>query len=142
MTEYIPILLPSLFGYGTAMFCNVGSQSGSNVSFRPPPVVFSIVWPVLYIMLGVSWYFARKSNELWSDIFYISLIMLLNLWIVLYSCQGDKKNAIYVLVLSIVFGLLCYTVADFTAKLLIVPLIGWLLFATILNIFEVQLIDK
>ena len=138
MAEYIPIALPSLLGYGTAMFCNVGNQAGSTVSFRPPPIVFSIVWPILYIMLGVSWYFARKSNQLWADIFYIALISLLNLWIIIYSCQGDKKNAIYVLVLSVAVALSCYTVADFTGKLLIVPLITWLMFATLLNIFEVD----
>ena len=140
MIEYIPIVIPSLLGYGTAMFCKIGNQAGENVTFRPPKIIFSIVWPVLYIMLGLSWYFSRQENKLLSDIFYVSLIFLLNLWIVVYSCKNNKKNAIYVLVLSIVFSLLSYTVADLKGKLLITPLIVWLFFATLLNIFEVQLL--
>lgn len=136
MAEYIPIFVPSLLGYGTAMFFKIGNQAGENVLFRPPAIVFSIVWPILYIMLGLSWYFSRQKNTLLSDIFYISLIIFLSLWIVVYS--KSKKNAIYILLLSIVFALLSYTVADLKGKLLITPLIVWLIFATILNIFEVQ----
>ncbi len=136
MAEYIPIFVPSLLGYGTAMFFKIGNQAGENVSFRPPAIVFSIVWPILYILLGLSWYFSRQKKPLLSDIFYISLIIFLSLWIVIYS--NNKKNAIYILLLSIVFALLSYTVADLKGKLLITPLIVWLIFATILNIFEVQ----
>ena len=140
MLEYIPIIIPSLLGYGTAAFCKIGKQSGEIVSFRPPAIVFSFVWPILYIMLGLSWYFSRQENQLLSDIFYISLIFLLSLWIVVYSCENNKKNAIYILLLSIVFAISSYTVADMKGKLLIVPLIVWLSFATLLNIFEVQLL--
>jgi tryptophan-rich sensory protein len=136
MAEYIPIFVPSLLGYGTAMFFKLGNQAGENVSFRPPAIVFSIVWPILYILLGLSWYFSRQKKTLLSDIFYISLIIFLSMWIVVYS--NNKKNAIYILLLSIVFALLSYTVADLKGKLLITPLIVWLIFATILNIFEVQ----
>ena len=136
MAEYIPIFVPSLLGYGTAMFFKIGNQAGENVSFRPPAIVFSIVWPILYILLGLSWYFSRQKKPLLSDIFYISLIIFLSMWIVVYS--NNKKNAIYILLLSIVFALLSYTVADLKGKLLITPLIVWLIFATILNIFEVQ----
>jgi benzodiazapine receptor len=140
MTEYIPILIPALLGYGTAMFCKVGKQSGEIVSFRPPALVFSIVWPILYIMLGFSWYFSRQKERLLSDIFYASLIFLLNLWIIVYSCKNNKKYGIYILLLSIIFAILSYTVGDMKGKLLITPLIVWLSFATLLNIFEVQML--
>ena len=138
MIEYIPVVIPSLVGYGTAMFCKIGNQAGDNVIFRPPAIIFSIIWPILYIMLGLSWYFSRQKNQLLSDIFYISLISLLSLWIIVYS--NNKKNAIYILVLSIAFAILSYTVADLKGKLLIAPLIVWLFFATLINIFEVQLL--
>jgi tryptophan-rich sensory protein len=122
------------------MFCKVGKQSGEIVSFRPPALVFSIVWPILYIMLGFSWYFSRQKERLLSDIFYASLIFLLNLWIIVYSCKNNKKYGIYILLLSIIFAILSYTVGDMKGKLLITPLIVWLSFATLLNIFEVQML--
>ena len=67
------------------------------------------------------------------------LVFLLSLWIIIYSWQNNKIGGEYILMLSIVFSLLSYTIGDLTSQLLIVPLIGWLLFATLLNIFEVQL---
>ena len=141
MAEYLPIIIPSLLGYGTAMFCKVKNNSGLVVSIRPSPIVFSIVWPLLYLMLGLSWYYSRKNKTLLSDIFYGILVFLLSFWIIIYSCKNKKIFAVYILILSIIFSLLAYTVGDLTSKLLIVPLIGWLLFATLLNVFEVQLLN-
>lgn len=133
------ICLPALTGYGTAMFCKVGSEAGSNVPFRPPPIVFSIVWPILYLLLGISWLLARNSNGFIADLLYIVIIALLNLWIYMYSCVKDKKSAISVIVISFIATLLtCIFVGTFWSKLMLFPLILWLAFASILNIYEVN----
>ena len=141
MTEYLPIILPSIFGYVTASACNVSSSSGVSVKFRPPPVVFSVVWIILYILLGLSWYYARDQpiiDRNIVDTVYILLNLFLVLWIVFYSCRGDKVNAIYILVLAIIFTILAYTSGNITSKMLITPLLGWLFLATLINVFEVQ----
>ena len=135
--QYLPIIIPSFLGYSKSIFCKVQNTSGIIVNFRPPPVVFSIVWPILYIMLGFSWYYARKLDFL-ADIFYTLLNILLCLWIFVYSCKSNKKLGIYILVLSFMLSLMCYTIGNNLSKLLLVPLISWLIFATLLNIFEVQ----
>ena len=140
MTEYIPIILPSLLGYGTAMFCKVNKDSGATVSLRPPPIVFSIVWPILYLMLGFSWFYARQNKNITADIFYTTLIILLSTWLIVYSCSNNKKMGIYVLVLSVIVSLFACTLGNFQSRILILPLIAWLIFATILNIMEVRLI--
>jgi tryptophan-rich sensory protein len=124
-------------GYTSALFCGVNKDSGKMVKFRPPAIVFSIVWPILYLLLGISWFLTRK--QLFVDAIYLSLNLILCLWLYVYSCRKDKKNAIYVIVLSMVFALFCYTVCeDVLGKLAIVPLIGWLYLATLINIFEVE----
>ena len=138
LIQYIPILIPGLLGFVTAMFCNVKKDSGANVSFRPPAIVFSIVWPILYILLGLSWFYSRKDNQILSDIFYILLILALCLWIIVYSCKNNKKSGDYILILSIIFAILSYTVSPINSKIMITPLIGWLFFATLLNAFEVK----
>jgi benzodiazapine receptor len=139
MQNLLYILIPSIMGYTSALFCGVNKDSGKIVKFRPPPIVFSIVWPILYLLLGISWFLARK--QLIVDIMYLSLNLILCLWLYVYSCRKDKKNAIYVIVLSMVFALFCYTVCeDVLGKLAIVPLIGWLFLATLINIFEVETI--
>jgi tryptophan-rich sensory protein len=137
MQNLLYILIPSIMGYTSALFCGVNKDSGKMVKFRPPAIVFSIVWPILYLLLGISWFLARK--QLIVDIMYLSLNLILCLWLYVYSCRKDKKNAIYVIVLSMVFALFCYTVCeDVLGKLAIVPLIGWLFLATLINIFEVE----
>jgi tryptophan-rich sensory protein len=132
-------------GYTSALFCGVNKDSGKIVKFRPPPIVFSIVWPILYLLLGISWFLAREQpNSILVDTMYLSLNLILCLWLYVYSCRKDKKNAIYVIVLSIIFAMFCYTVCEnVLGKLAIVPLIGWLYLATLINIFEVETIkDK
>lgn len=140
---YLPILIPSIMGYTSAVFCGVNKDSGKIVKFRPPPIVFSIVWPILYLLLGISWFLAREQYQelILVDTMYLSLNLILCLWLYVYSCRKDKKNAIYVIVLSIIFAMFCYTVCDnMLGKLAIVPLIGWLFLATLINIFEVETI--
>lgn len=138
MLEYLPIIIPAIMGYGTSMICKVQKKSGGSVNFRPSPIIFSIVWPLLYILLGLSWFYSRKINQTLSDVFYILLNIALVLWIFVYSCKNNKKYGIYVLILSFVFVLCCSFLGDIKSKLLIAPLIGWILFATLLNVFEVQ----
>lgn len=142
MLDYLIILLPSIMGFGSSMLCNVQKDAGSTVYFRPPPFVFSIVWPILYLLLGFSWYYCRKINQKLADVFYIILNLTLISWIFVYSCKNNKKYGIYVLLISFIFAMCCYTLGDIKSKLMIVPLIGWILFATLLNIFEVQNISQ
>lgn len=141
LISYLPIILPSILGYSSAMFCNVSKSSGSTVNFRPPAVVFSIVWIILYILIGVSWYMSREksSNTIIIDLLYLLLNISLVSWIVLYSCINDKINAIYVLVICIMFAFFCYTVTNnIISKLTLIPLICWLFLAMLINIFEIQ----
>ena len=138
MAEYLIIPIPAILGYVTSMFCKVAKSSGENVAFRPPTIVFSLIWPILYVLFGLSWFYSRKINRELSDIFYSLLSIILCIWIFVYSCKNNKKYGIYVLLLSIIFSILCYTVADLKSRCLLAPLMGWLLFAMLLNIFEVQ----
>jgi tryptophan-rich sensory protein len=62
----------------------------------------------------------------------------LSLWIFVYSCKNNKKDGLYIIIISIIFAMLSYTVAPLNSKLMIVPLIGWLFFATLLNAFELK----
>ena len=138
MNNYIYIIIPSVMGYITSYFCNVGKSSGANVSFRPPGWVFGIIWPVLYILFGLSWYYSiLDNNNLKVNLLYLLLSSLLCLWIIIYGCYNKKKIAIYILLISLLNILVIYTIVKIKSKLLLTPLMIWLLFATLLNIFEI-----
>ena len=56
------LLLPLILGYSIAALCPIKKDTGKSVAFRPNPIVFSIVWPVLFLMLGWAWMIASKNN--------------------------------------------------------------------------------
>ena len=129
--------LPLLAGTLTSLLCRVPSGAGSTIAFRPPAVVFSIVWPTLFLLMGTAWYLSRAD----SIIVHVGnslLLFSMMAWLVVYACRGKKTQALYVLLSSVLFavGVLCLYPAP--RNLLVVPLVVWLLFATLMNAMEVQ----
>tara|TARA_B100001093_G_C26739991_1_gene976196 strand:- start:330 stop:770 length:441 start_codon:yes stop_codon:yes gene_type:complete len=141
LLELIVFFLPLIIGFGTGMICRTKSSAGSIVKFRPPPWVFSVVWTLLYLMIGLSWVLSLRvgQSQLLSNVLYISLIFILSLWLVLYSCMDQKKWALAIMVLALMVTLVTYTmVPSVIAKGLLVPLFVWLLYALLISVFEVQ----
>ena len=137
------LLLPLLLGTVTTFICGVKPTSGENVKIRPEPVVFSIVWPILYILLGFSWNIARRyNNRMLADVLYLLLNLLLCAWIYVYSCLDKKKESVYVIVGCFTLALTCFSIGNYMSKMAISPLIGWLFLATLLNVLEVEKITK
>lgn len=133
--NYIYLFLPMVLGYLTVFLCPMTKNAGNNIKFRPPAYVFGIVWPILYLMIGSAWILSKEAS-----FYYLLLSITLSLWIIVYSCYKQKKRASWVLLLSIIITLICYTNSIKQSKLLLCPLLGWLLFALLMNVFEVQLI--
>lgn len=136
--DILLFLLPMISGYLTSYFCPVGDSTGSNVPARPDPYVFMIVWPILYILIGISWVNATKEIE--NDvttihIMYGFLIVLLCLWTYFYGCAKNKKYALYTILLSL---LALSIIMLYSPTYLLLPLAVWLLFATMLNLTEVN----
>jgi len=114
-------------------------MAGASVKFRPPAYVFGIVWPILYIMFGVSWILAtQRENSLLLNSCYSIITALLTLWIILYACMKKKREGIYVLVGIIGMLIAIMNLVDTTNRLLLTPLLTWIILALLLNAFEVQ----
>ena len=133
------LLYPMIIGFIVSSKCKMGKDSGKSINFRPPSFIFGIVWPILYILLGLSWINSIKNNNnIWIERLYFVLSSLLALWIVFYSCLKDKKKAIYILLLSVtILGMLMVIVPQ-KSKLMLIPLTVWLSFAILMNTTEVQ----
>ena len=139
----IRLLFSMILGFGITLIpkCRVTKSSGAIVKFRPPSYVFGIVWPILYILFGISWILTRlKIKDYKYDILYVVLSLSLLSWIVVYSCLSNKVGGIYSLLVTILLLLGGIVLVPKVSKLLLIPLLTWLMFALLLNIFEVQLI--
>ena len=109
----------------------------------PPPIVFGIVWPLLYLMMAISlaFYFRNgitKADRLGIVFFVLQLILNLS-WTPVFFGWHKLLWALVIILLLIfivlVTGILFYKKSK-TAGLLLVPYFLWLLFAVYLN-FEV-----
>ncbi len=105
--------------------------------FNPPRMVFPIVWPILYVLMIVSFYIVllRQNNQ--SAIFlFIGQLVLHILWCYLFFTKGLFAFGLVDLVLLIwtVFVMIKkFHDLDHTAAYLQYPYFLWLLFAAYLN---------
>jgi tryptophan-rich sensory protein len=109
-------------------------------SFNPPSYLFGIVWPILYLAMGIAawlcWreggFAARSTPLLW----FLAQLALNALWSFLFfGLQSPRAGLVGILLLD---GVVAWTVLWFLsvrpwAGLLLVPYLGWILFATAVN---------
>ena len=84
--DLLRLFYPMVAGFVVSKFCKM-EKSGITVKFRPPGYVFGIVWPILYILLGLSWINSNPSSNKTIELLYFVLSSLLAYWIVVYACQ-------------------------------------------------------
>ena len=126
----------------------VGSLASSNTGtdtwyqgliksdLNPPGYVFGIVWPILYLFMGITawrnidtikidFYIQLFLNAIWSWLFFsfqLPLIALFDIWLLIF---------INIKILFIV------SKQDKVGAIMYAPYILWLLFASYLNVFIV-----
>lgn len=93
----------------------------------PPGWVFSVVWTINYLCLGAAWAFSAQNG--WAHLIVLPLLALLLSWTPVYT-RGDKKSAFYIIMASLFFALLFFAYGKRVSKMLLVPLITWLLTAS------------
>tara|TARA_B110000858_G_scaffold20639_1_gene20726 strand:- start:486 stop:935 length:450 start_codon:yes stop_codon:yes gene_type:complete len=107
--------------------------AGKEVSFRPPPIVFAVVWPILYVTTGVAWAKTKFDPE------FVFLVGLLCLWLLFYSnVEKDVHPRIASLVIIISSALFAWYLAAKARRqtFLVFPLAAWLSFASAISITE------
>ncbi len=136
----IKLFLSMFIGYLVSIKCKMNKDSGSTVRFRPPSFIFGIVWPILYLLIGFSWIQATDSISLnnYIDLLFISLSLLLGLWIIVYACMENKLGSLYVMFVIILNLLFLMILIPTKSRLLLSPLCVWLAYATLILATEIQ----
>lgn len=140
-TYIVSILVPLVLGAIVGLLTKdaMGYEGLDTPALAPPPVLFPIVWSILYTLMGIS-HGILKANGLSTrdteSVYYAQLIVNL-LWPVLFFSLGWRLAAfVWIVLLDI---LVITMVVRFyrkhkTAGLLQIPYIMWVLFATYLNL--------
>lgn len=135
--DLMRLFYPMVAGFVVSKFCKM-EKSGVDVKFRPPPFVFGIVWPILYILLGLSWINSNPDKNMNIEVMFFTLSSLLAYWIVVYACQKNKKNAVFVMLAIILNITLLMVQIPKQSQLYLVPLAVWIFFAMLLSTTELQ----
>lgn len=133
--EILAVIILYILMYSTTFNCNLKSPS-VNLKIQPPPIVFSLVWPIIF---GLLWYASEYGDNKNNDYLYYLLLSSFVLWPILYGCN-NKTFGIYSIMLSmIILGLIFTEEQSGMSYKCLVPVAVWLNFALILNSFVVQL---
>ena len=121
-----------LFPYNAEFF-----NSLNRPWFTPPPIIFAVIWPILYFLIALSFYLIIKNNKqsknylfsyllnyILNQTFSLFFFYLNNLSLTLYNILFLFISTIYLLIKS--------KLANKTSFYLLIPYLLWIIFATIL----------
>ena len=120
-----------------------------NSKIKPPSWVFMVVWTVLYIFMATSMYLlaTTKNGKLGQNWIKFALVITLLGYILNYlyvytsGCQKNWTNGLYIFIAYlIVIPLQIFTTyyCNPTAGILLTPLLGWAMYAIIMNAIYVD----
>ena len=132
------ILAPLVLGFAVSMA--IGNTDDFYFSLNrpplsPPPIVFPIVWSILYLLMGFASYLSRNWFRS-MVLFYIGLFMNLA-WIVFFfglHLVGFSAVWIALLLIESVYTLRSFFECNKLSGWLFLPYVLWLVFAVYLNI--------
>ncbi len=105
--------------------------------YTPKPIVFSIVWTILYVIMIYSFIIIYKKDSSKLNIFYSQLIINL-LWVYVFFSLNNYKISLVLLIILIYLVYRMYNTfkqVDKYIGLLQLPYLGWLYLALYLNIY-------
>lgn len=134
---FFPLLvggLSALFSGGFSIYSSINTPPLS-----PPGYVFGIVWPILYLLMGISYYYIKKDNYILNNAcFWYYLQLFFNfIWsIIFFRFRLFTLSFIVILLLvgSVIITFIKFRQINKKASNLFIPYILWIIFATYLNL--------
>lgn len=133
----IYIFGPLILGGIVALFTSYSSYNAiEKPPFSPPGIVFPIVWSILYLLMGISFYIVNKS-EIRSVRWYLIQLILNLIWpFLFFQFKLFIFSAIWIVALEffVVLMIDSFKKQNKTSAYLQIPYFIWLLLALYLNI--------
>lgn len=133
----LPIVGGALVGLIISGYMNYGDMVKPLLS--PPSYIFPIVWTILYILMGISYFIATKDNGNDKELNQIYILQLLVnfFWPIIFFVLKMYFTAFFWIILLIILVIIMIKELLKNNKIsgyLQIPYFIWLLFATYLNI--------
>jgi benzodiazapine receptor len=113
--------------------------NGDMSVLTPPPIVFKIVWPILYTLsfIGFILFWRSDKQRLLGTVLFLIQLFLNISWIVVYFKFHAITASVIIIVLlwvSLLSLMIVYSKVNVVASLLFLPYIVWVTFAIYLNV--------
>ena len=133
----IPVIMGGIVGIIISPFINY--QNLNKPPFSPPGIVFPIIWTILYIIMGYSYY---KQNEQNKTIYYTQLIVngLWSIFFFVFKWYLFSFLWIILLIILVIIIIKKFYKVNKLSSLINIPYLIWLLFASYLS-FGVYLLN-
>ncbi|MBX9785699.1 MAG: tryptophan-rich sensory protein [Alphaproteobacteria bacterium] len=108
--------------------------------FTPPNMVFSIIWPILYVLLALAsyllWQHRRRSGARTAIFFYATQILMNWLWTPLFFYfHFIGLSFLWIIIIAVFTLTVIYLTKDKfkLISIMLIPYFAWLVFAVYLN---------
>ena len=135
------LLLPIGIGIVVSLLINSKIDYLSLVKppLAPPSILFPIIWSILYIIMGISYYLLNKNNYVSkkTKIIYYSQLIVNAFWsIIFFTLKLRLLACLWIILLDILVLLMIYNFYNNKkiSAYLNIPYFIWCLFATYLTI--------
>lgn len=136
-----PLAVGGIGGVATVSSLQTWYRTLEKPAWNPPDAVFGPAWSTLYLLMGVALALARRASApdrrtRVETVFGLQLALNLAWSFAFFSGRSPAAGVAVILVLwaAIVATIVELGRASRLAALLLVPYLGWVTFATVLNI--------
>lgn len=133
------IFFPLTIGIIISLITNPNIETLNKPPLSPSPIVFPIVWTILYLLMGISYYLYKNNSneEKIIDITHYLQLFVNAIWsIIFFSLNLRFLAIIWVLILTIlVYTLITLYLNNYKISgILQIPYLIWCIFATYLTV--------
>lgn len=141
LTNLFYIFFPLIIGGIVSFFIsgNIEYSYLNKPPLAPPGIVFPIVWTIIYLLMGISYYILKRNdntNIIISAVYYVQLFVNALWSIIFFNLEWRLFAIIWILLLDILVITMIYLFykKDKVSAYLNIPYLIWILFATYLTI--------
>ena len=133
---FFPIVMGSIVGIAVNNFMDY--KELIQPPLAPPNWLFPIVWSIIYLLMGLSYFLYRKVNndEKTKTIYYVQLFVNL-LWSIIFFVWNLKLFAIFWIILLdilVIWMIIRFLKENKASAYLNIIYLIWIIFATYLTI--------
>lgn len=130
---FFPLILGGIIGF--IINSSMDYNSLNHPPFSPPGILFPIIWSILYLLIGISYFLYRKDNTK-NYLYYLQLGVNLIWPILFFPLKLRFFSIIWIIILNYLIYRLILEWKDKKkiSAYLLIPYLIWTLFATYLNI--------